>query len=302
MPGLDEFPPDRRLALLWRYVSPERGEAEVDALLRAASPVPCSTGRDFKDRPAGDLVAVRGSDSRYHLVIDGRPQCTGLRAEDVTSGLHCDLYSFWTDGDRYQTYAPLEAMDFTGEFPKVVIGAHVYIEYRWTVTLDFAQVIDPDRVRRRDRCTTYSPAVYWPGYTGGTEMGQVRARLVAVFGSLCAACGTQPGSTVDHDHFTGYVRGLLCNFCNTHVDGCPHLAGCPFADYLNNPPAASWKMFYPKSRRGPDSTFTAAKIAAVGYDPRFRSRAAQRAKEPHRPAPIQASGLDLSMIAIDPLF
>lgn len=30
----------------------------------------------------------------------------------------------------------------------------------------------------------------------------------------CAVCGSGPSLVLDHDHGTGYVRGLLCVACN----------------------------------------------------------------------------------------
>jgi hypothetical protein len=49
--------------------------------------------------------------------------------------------------------------------------------------------------------------------------------LVAALGQPCHACLIRPGASIDHDHFTGLVRGLLCLYCNTHIDGCLHVSG-----------------------------------------------------------------------------
>lgn len=63
-------------------------------------------------------------------------------------------------------------------------------------------------------------------------------------GGRCAICQRATGATkrlsVDHDHKTGAVRGLLCTPCNRDVLG--HLRDDPAAlrrgaDYLENPPA-----------------------------------------------------------------
>lgn len=63
-------------------------------------------------------------------------------------------------------------------------------------------------------------------------------------GGVCAICRRASGKrrrlAVDHDHATGYVRGLLCKTCNRNVLG--HLRDDPEAlnraiGYLNHPPA-----------------------------------------------------------------
>jgi len=68
---------------------------------------------------------------------------------------------------------------------------------------------DPARVRaatHKRTCKLYgiTPAQY--------------AELLAKQGGGCAICGDPPTSTrdlsIDHDHTTGKVRGLLCNCCN----------------------------------------------------------------------------------------
>lgn len=63
-------------------------------------------------------------------------------------------------------------------------------------------------------------------------------------GGVCAICRRATGKrrrlAVDHDHDTGYVRGLLCKNCNYKVLG--HLRDDTEAlqraiNYINNPPA-----------------------------------------------------------------
>lgn len=47
-------------------------------------------------------------------------------------------------------------------------------------------------------------------------------RLLAEQGGGCAMCGAPPTTKrlhIDHDHKTGLVRGLLCNYCNYRVLG-----------------------------------------------------------------------------------
>lgn len=66
--------------------------------------------------------------------------------------------------------------------------------------------------------------------------------LLEAQGGVCAVCGEPPKNyrlSVDHDHKTGLVRGLLCWFDNNKVVG-RHRVGTQLraaADYLDNPPA-----------------------------------------------------------------
>lgn len=70
---------------------------------------------------------------------------------------------------------------------------------------------------------------------------------------VCAVCFRPPRGkllSVDHDHVTGFVRGLLCNGCNLRVIG-KHRDGKLFhsaAKYLDSPPAiaAIGKVVAPK--------------------------------------------------------
>lgn len=122
---------------------------------------------------------------------------------------------------------------------------------------------DPTRVPPRQRCPEFP---LWPPYRGAKTIGSVRATLIDTLGLRCHCCQSGFGSFVDHDHFTGIVRGLVCADCNSQVDKCRHLSGCPFADYLNDPPAEWLGTRYPghRPRRGSSNRTT---IELLGIDP-----------------------------------
>lgn len=84
----------------------------------------------------------------------------------------------------------------------------------------------------------------WVLQTYGITSEQYWA-LYEAQGGVCAICQRAKGTarrklSVDHNHKTGEVRGLLCGPCNRDVLG--HLRDDPAAlrrgaDYLENPPA-----------------------------------------------------------------
>jgi hypothetical protein len=89
----------------------------------------------------------------------------------------------------------------------------------------------------------------WPSpATGRDARATVRRQLVEALGPGCATCPDPWATKIDHDHFTGLVRGYLCTSCNTVVDLCPHLSGCRFSEYLTEPPARALAITYPALR------------------------------------------------------
>jgi len=69
-------------------------------------------------------------------------------------------------------------------------------------------------------------------------------RLLARQGGGCAVCRSRPGGdtrilSVDHNHTTGDIRGLLCTGCNAVLGRIERFPG-RFAQYLRSPPAKSF--------------------------------------------------------------
>lgn len=108
-------------------------------------------------------------------------------------------------------------------------------------------------VKRAGRCHTHD-LQFRRGQKANTHERRVQQvyglapgeyqRLYVFQGQVCAICGRATGKTrrlsVDHDHDTGLVRGLLCRPCN---DILGHLrddieAARRLVQYLTNPPAA----------------------------------------------------------------
>lgn len=134
---------------------------------------------------------------------------------------------------------------------------------QWSVTLD-GEAFGPELVPYVERCPLPPRIGAWLPYCGGkSPESRIRKTLIDTLGRACGICGVAPGITVDHDHFSGLVRGLLCIDCNGRVDWCPHLRNCAFADYLNNAPAADLGMQYKGKLRDYENRARAAAIGAT---------------------------------------
>lgn len=264
MVTLEDLPGPRREALLWRYAL-ELDYAGVDADVGERSRQPCPWRRADA---ANDRVAVLGDDDRYHLLIDDRLLCSRPAARRrlrvaAPAYPHRQLCHWWIDGTRYQVQAPRgTARNDRG----ATIGSTAR-RVAWSVQLTQTRT-DPHLIPNGHRCPVDVRSAHWPPpHDPATALGRVRITLIEALGADCHACLQSPGVLVDHDPFTTYVRGLLCGHCNTHVDTCPHPADCPWADYLNAPPAAPLSLIYPAWRKALQHQSTHRKIQMLGIDP-----------------------------------
>ena len=264
---LEELPDRRRDALLWRYAL-TLDYAGVDFEVRARSRRPC--GWQWLEQ-ADERVAVLGDDDRYHLLVDGQPVCVRLspsgrrrlQRNPPAVWRHEQWCHWWTDGTRYLIQAPRDAA--RGRAGEALGSGSRPV--RWSVVLTDDR-LDPSQVPTVHRCPIAESFGDWPlPENPASALGRVRIRLIEVLGSDCHACRRRPGVLVDHDPFTTYVRGLLCRHCNLRVDICPHLRGCPWADYLNDPPAAPLELVYPSWRKVLGHESTIRKIQMLGIDP-----------------------------------
>lgn len=80
--------------------------------------------------------------------------------------------------------------------------------------------------------------------------------LRALQGDRCGICGERRELQIDHDHISGFVRGLLCQHCNTHEGqhgACLPAAECPVCLWRKVPATAylGWTVRYTRGSGSP---------------------------------------------------
>lgn len=251
MPTLDDLPPYRRAKLLWEYA--HFGVDRIDDMVREQAGKPCHLSGVSK--PASPRVAVLGGDGRYHVMSDGRMVCGKSQAKQ---GWHLQICS-WTETDGVLSYG----YSMGGTYDSVAL--------EWFVETG-AESVPLSSVALEQRCQgegSYGVMHMWPPPPAKTApVRRMRAVLVEALGPDCHLCGALPGAMVDHDYSTGMVRGLLCKLCNRTVEECPHVDGCPKAEYMDHPPAAHLALPYPLSLAyKPTESARRQKIELLGFDP-----------------------------------
>lgn len=214
-----DFPVHRRLGVLWQLTG---GTSESLTAQRS-----CRVGTWVRRYPPSDATAVLGSDGRFHLWRnDHGTLCEGRQHRQHTH---------WaTNGTDYRVQK--SAVD--GQ-----VWRYEATDVEWLVEAE-GPGISPSSIEPSERCPLL--AEYWPRPVNTTAIGRIRARLIDVLGHGCSCCRGALACAVDHDPFSGLVRGYLCRDCNARVDRCRHLAECRFAEYLNEPPALPMALLYPR--------------------------------------------------------
>ncbi|MET9263677.1 endonuclease domain-containing protein [Amycolatopsis sp. NPDC004079] len=166
-------------------------------------------------------------------------------------------------GPTYCVFAPKTATDEQQRRP----GAEQRVA--WAVGL-LGDPVDSSTVPPARRCSFVGGRNVWPHHNGTSRLSRIRRQLIDHAGSLCHACRRTIGVVVDHDHFTGLCRGLLCWECNARVDTCPRLDDRPWASYFNAPPALPLRLRHPRAARVREHD--RARIEYLGIDPLVPAR------------------------------
>jgi hypothetical protein len=257
--GLDALSPDRQRTLLWRIARDFTRDQAVEHMPEwTVRPCPM-----YPRRPSSYTGAVPGDDGRHHLWHeDTGIVCTEEASVSPPGGPweHKDTYEWKTaDGRRRQR----------------------------TITWKVRPVGEPghaDLVPWEERCWAQNSIRRWPDWVDlSSPKTRQRWKAAEQAGFGCAVCGGVALGVMDHDPFTGLIRGMLCAHCNNHVDMCPHATGCRWGEYLDNPPAVHLGLVYP--RLADTRARTVVRAAARGWDPglfadvrAYRDRAVRRSK------------------------
>lgn len=227
--NLDDLSIHRQNNLLWHLAS-SHTRAEVAELMPEYSTRSCQVA---PHRPARFTSAVLGDDGLHHLWHpDYGMVCNFL--EEPFGGPWTHKAIFWWKHEgkpRRRTYTTQVSRYGDETEPEFVPPGEVC----WLTRIE-------GRYHQKDR----QYPLMWPEWIGeGKPYQRSRWKFVEILGRGCAVCGGSGVGFMDHDPFTGWVRGMLYGDCNTRIDKCPHLNGCRFADYLNDPPAWKLKADYP---------------------------------------------------------
>lgn len=268
-PTLQHLPEHRREAMLWhRALTHTYEDAEELLNLPHHRQQPCTHKPMTRPGNWTAARAVRGDDGLFHLRLGPQAACGVLHPGaqgDAVVHLEREFLRPGEDPHRYYPDPHHDPFSRPGTHTWTAEGAQTR-DRRWTTALLDGTAQDPTTVRRSERCPVRLDFGHWPTpIDPATPKGRLRRLLVETLGPACGGCHDAWGTYIDHDHFTGLIRGLLCRICNTHIDICPHLAGCPYADYLGNPPAAGLSLLYPD--RAQDRRRDRRKIALTGLDP-----------------------------------
>ena len=210
--GVDDLPEYRRLVFLAFHRDP--GYLRIhDVAFDPQYRIRCEPLSKLRGEPPRQLCRARlASDGLYHLLGPGGCQAKSRTAQPNSGDM-------W----RHRTFYVTNSR--TG------LTVNKAGLRRWC-----GPEIDAAMTPRNRRCNRESPL--WPGSLVAKKGRRltIRQTLVDTYGLMCQACGVWPATDIDHDHDTGRVRGYLCRDCNHQIEMCVHLSGCPYAEYLNDPP------------------------------------------------------------------